>query len=379
MPASTRRTLAVALLATTLVLTGCSDSDGDGDADADPVAAAEQRVAEAEDDLDDATAALDEASTQLCEGSAEYVEAVDQYGGLLTDAEATVGAVTAAGADLEEPREEVTASIDEVHQAQEALEDAGEALADAQASLDEARTGSTAAPTSTTTTAPQVSAGTVDRVEQAEDDLDDAFADIDPETPLSDATEAVNAAAFAVQVAWTQLLAEAGCLADQQAEVVTAVESYTRSLQTALATAGYLEGEVDGVYGPTTVTAVEQLQTDSGLPVTGLVDRATAEALDDAVVAAGGDAASTELAHVAALQTVLTVTGYWTGPIDGEWSDALTAALESLQSDLGVEPTGEVDAATVAAAQAALEEARTPTETTTTTESEPSTTSTTSP
>lgn len=160
---------------------------------------------------------------------------------------------------------------------------------------------------------------------------------------------------------------------------MTTVADYSRRLQSALSTAGYYEGEIDGVYGPATVDAVERLQSDAGLPVTGLVDRATAAALDDAVTAAGGDTAAAELAHTAALQTVLTVTGHWTGPIDGEWTDALTAALQAFQTDLGVEPTGVVDPATIAAAQRALEDARTPTPPTTTEPDDGSTTSSTIP
>jgi peptidoglycan hydrolase-like protein with peptidoglycan-binding domain len=79
------------------------------------------------------------------------------------------------------------------------------------------------------------------------------------------------------------------------------------------------------------------------------------------VEAAGGEAATTEVAHTAALQSVLTVAGYWTGPIDGEWSDALTGALQAFQTDLGVEPTGVVDPATIAAAQQALDDLQDPT------------------
>jgi hypothetical protein len=36
------------------------------------------------------------------------------------------------------------------------------------------------------------------------------------------------------------------------------------------------------------------------------------------------------------LQQVLTALGYFSGPIDGQWSDELTAALSALQADLGV-------------------------------------------
>ena len=73
---------------------------------------------------------------------------------------------------------------------------------------------------------------------------------------------------------------------------MTAVADYTTSLQTSLQTAGYYDGPIDGVYGPSTVAAVEALQTDAELPVTGVVDQATAAALTAAVLAVNGDAAS---------------------------------------------------------------------------------------
>jgi predicted lipoprotein with Yx(FWY)xxD motif len=54
------------------------------------------------------------------------------------------------------------------------------------------------------------------------------------------------------------------------------------------------------------------------------------------------------------LQTILSLAGYWEGPIDGVWTDELTQALMDFQTALGVEPTGAVDAATIAAFQQAL-------------------------
>ncbi len=370
-----RRTLVIGTLL--LILAACGDDDGgsSGEPAPDPLTAAQQDLDEAEAALAEASTALDEAGAQFCDESEAYIEAVDGYGGLLTDAEATVGAVTTAGADLEEPRETVTASADEVRRARDELTEAELQVAEAEAALAEVQTGTTAPPVTTTTSVPLVPDEAVDRVEQAEADLADAFEGVDESTPLSEATEQVNAAAVSVQVAWIQVFASAGCLGDEEhLEAVTAVADYTRTLQSALATAGYYEGEIDGVYGPATVDAVERLQEDAGLPVTGLVDRATAAALDEAVAAAGGDVAAAELAHTAALQTVLTVTGYWTGPIDGEWTDALTAALQAFQTDLGVEPTGVVDPATIAAAQLALDEARTPSTTSSTTTPTTSTT-----
>jgi peptidoglycan hydrolase-like protein with peptidoglycan-binding domain len=353
-----------------VLLAGCSDTDGDGDVDADPVAAAEQRVSRAEDALADAQAGFEDASATFCDDSADYIEAVDRYGGVFSDAEATVGDVTTAGADLEQPRDAVQSSADAVRSARDDVAQAEQELSDAQAALAAAQSGTTAPPAdaTTTTTEPLVPEATLARVEQAEADLDAAFEGVTEDTPLSEATEQVNAAAFALQVAWLRLFADAGCLADdQQQRAVTAVAEYTTALQTALTAAGYLDGAIDGVYGPETVDAVEQLQTDNGLPVTGVVDQATAAALEQAVVDAGGEAATQAVAHTAALQSVLALAGYWTGPIDGQWSDALTAALQALQTDLGIPPTGVVDAETLAAMQQAIEAVRNPTTTTTST------------
>ena len=57
------------------------------------------------------------------------------------------------------------------------------------------------------------------------------------------------------------------------------------------------------------------------------------------------------------MQQTLKLAGYWDGPVDGQWTDALTGALEELQKDLGVKVTGTVDAATIAALEKAIAEA----------------------
>ena len=103
----------------------------------------------------------------------------------------------------------------------------------------------------------------------------------DSRAGLAEAGARFNAAAFALEVAWLRLFADAGCLSeDQEAEAVAALAEYTTALQTGLQTTGYYDGEIDGLYGPATVAAVEALQTDADLPVTGYVDRATAAALE---------------------------------------------------------------------------------------------------
>ncbi len=356
----------VALVAgVVLVLAACGDDSATTNTTAaDP----QQQVDDAQVALDEAQSAFDDASSTFCDDSADYVDAVDRYGQVLSQSEVTVGDLTTAGADLEAPREGVQSSAGAVVEARDQVAQAHQDLADAQAALAAAQTGTTVAPPTTTTIAPLVPPATVDRVQEAEDDLASAFEGVTEDTPLTEATEQVNAAAFALEVAWLRLFADAGCLSDEQgAQGLQALVDYTTALQTSLTTAGYYQGEVDGVYGPQTVDAVEALQADSDLPVTGYVDRATAAALEGAVTAAGGAAADQAIAHTAALQSLLTIAGYWTGPIDGQWTDALTAALQELQSDLGLPATGVLDAQTLAAIQQAIGEVQAETPPTTTT------------
>jgi peptidoglycan hydrolase-like protein with peptidoglycan-binding domain len=356
-----RRAALIGAVPLLLLAAGGGDDDDDDAAATDPVTEAQQRVEDVRAELDDAQTALEDAHGAFCDDSREYIAAVDRYGQVFNEAAVAVGDVTTAGADLEEPEEAVRSSADDVVEARDRVAAAEQELADAEAALAEAESGTSGPPAETPTTTTVVPPATVDRVEQAHDDLATAFEGVNEATPVREATEQVNSAAFALQVASLRLLADAGCLSDdQQAEAVQAVVDYTTGLQTSLATAGFYEGEIDGIYGPETVAAVEALQTDLGLPVTGLVDRATAAALEDAVAAVGADAANLAIAHTAAVQSILAAAGYWTGPLDGQWTDALTAALQAFQTDLGVPATGEVDAATLAAARQALAGLTTP-------------------
>ena len=338
----------------------------------DPVAAAEARVGEAESAMTASQEALDAAAEQFCVDAGGYIEVLDRYGKLFTDDAATVGDIQTLGADLVEPRETVASAVNEVEEAKAALAAAGQELADAQAALVEAIATASSLPTSsttpaTTTTTTLVPPATIERVQQAEDDLAQASEGITAATPLAEATAEYNSAAFTLQIAWLRLLYDAGCLTDeQQAQAVEQVTAYTTAVQTELQQVGYYEGPIDGIYGPATVDAVKRLQADSGLPETGFLDKATAEALDELLAELGLQAAAADLTYTASVQTVLTLTGFWQGPIDGVWTDELTAALQEFQIALGVEPTGIVDAATLAAFQqalAALAAAPTPTST----------------
>jgi len=215
------------------------------------------------------------------------------------------------------------------------------------------------APTTTTVVPP----ASLNRVKQAEADFAAAAAGITDSTPIVEAAVELNSAAFALEASWLKLLSDAGCLTDeQQSAAAQKLVEYTVALQTELQAGGYYQGDIDGIYGPQTLAAVKQVQTDAGLPVTGLVDQATALAMDK-------KAAGNALLQTTALQTVLKLTGYWAGPVDGKWTPDLTDALKTFQTDLGVEPTGVIDPATLAAFELAVETAQSapPPSTTTTT------------
>jgi peptidoglycan hydrolase-like protein with peptidoglycan-binding domain len=328
----------------------------------DAVAAAQARVDAGQAAVADAQGALSEAGKTFCGVATDYVEALDRYGKLFTDEAATVGDVKTTGADLVAPREAVSAAGSGVEAAKTALTQAEQELIDAQAALTAAIASASSKPAPTTTPATAtpttlVPRATMERVQQAEKDLADAEKGITDQTLLTDATAEYNSAAFALQIAWLQLLSEAGCLTDkEQANAVEQVTAYTTQLQTELKQVGYYTGAIDGIYGPQTVAGVKKLQADSGLPETGFVDAATSRALDEKLAALGQQTAAAAMTQTASVQTVLKLTGFWTGAIDGKWTDELTAALKEFQKKLGVKPTGEVDAATLGAFEQALSE-----------------------
>ena len=339
-------------------LAGCGgDPDGSSAVDL-----AKARVSAAEEDLAEARADFADASAEFCGASEDYILALDRYGDVLTQTAVTVGDVNDAGSDLEEPRDDAVAGADAAVAAQQAVVDAEQELAEAQAELKAAKNpsaSSTPSPTVSSSPTPLAPKASVNRVEQAEQELQAAQRGITDDTPLVQASQQFNAAVVAVEMAWLRLFADAGCLTDeQQVQAEAAVRDYTTALQTSLAEAGYYLGEIDGIYGPATVDAIETLQEAHGLPSTGTVDRATAAALQDDLDAQGGAAAQQEVATTAAVQQTLELAGYWDGPVDGMWTPALTEALKEFQTALGVEPSGTVDAATLAAFEKAIAEAQ---------------------
>jgi murein L,D-transpeptidase YcbB/YkuD len=235
---------------------------------------------------------------------------------------------------LQQPAQDTVASAEAAVSAQQQVVAAEKALADAKAALSAAQaaaSGTSTKPASPTTTTPSPTVTplappeTVNRVKQAEADFAAARSGITDQTPLDQASQQFNAAAVALEMSWLQLFADAGCLTDeQQKEAEAAVRDYTSALQHSLAEAGYYQGEIDGVYGPATVDAVKALQKADGLPVTGTVDKATSAALQGDLLAKGGAAAQQAQASTAAVRQTLKLAGFWTGPVDGNWTTALT-------------------------------------------------------
>ena len=346
---------AAAVSASAVVLVACG-SDGGNNA----VQVAQARVTMKEKALSAARADATAATAAFCEASTAYIGTLDRYGDVLTATAPTVGDVNDAGTDLAEPREEAIGKAEAAVAAQQEVVTAEQELAEARAALKTAKSGSTGPQSTDSSSAspsatPLAPAETVNRVKQADSEFTAAQEGISAKTPIDQASQQFNAAAVALEMSWMRLLADTGCLTDeQQKQAQSAVRDYTVALQKSLAEAGYYKGDVDGVYGPATVDAVESLQKKHGLPVTGTVDKATEEALRADLAAKGGAAAQEAVASTAAVQQTLKLAGFWDGPVDGEWSAALTEAVKAFQTELGVKPTGEVNAATIAALEKAI-------------------------
>ena len=310
---SGRGGLIAACLATALIAAACG-SDGDS-TEASDVKAARDR---------------------FCNTSASYVQALDRYGRLFTEEGATVGDLRVSGKELSDSR----AAVEEAAAELQAANEATVASVNAEAASSSSVTGDTAKPLIV-----EVDDASIARLASSESEFVDALAGVDDSTPVVDASIEVSSAGYQLQVAWLVLLNDVGCFEGQaQSDALTATRDYVSALQADLQSAGFYDGAVDGVYGPITVTAVEALQRQAGLPVTGLLDRASQAALADLL-------AGQKSAQVSALQGLLTALGYWTEPIDGIWSDDVANALAKLQVGLGLEPTGQMDVATLRAIQ----------------------------
>jgi peptidoglycan hydrolase-like protein with peptidoglycan-binding domain len=122
------------------------------------------------------------------------------------------------------------------------------------------------------------------------------------------------------------------------AEQAAAAAAAVLELQQVMTTLGYYSGPIDGIYGDATTAAVKTMQTALGITADGIYGTETNAALGEK-----------GKGIVTALQTTLATYGYYSGPIDGDYGDATTAAVKKLQGDLGVTVDGRVGPDTVTA------------------------------
>lgn len=309
-----RRRILIGSVVVGLLIAGCSSS-GDGSSPT--------------------TASPSEAQKAFCADVGEYISALDVYGRVFTSAPLTIGDLQGAATRLEAGRTQVESSASDLENAIRAAN----AIAAATAGTD-----AVDATTTTTVLASQSAQEHIDAIDSAERELTRTLTRVDASTPVAQATVELQAAAFGLEQAYGSLFLDAGCLTTNPAAVET-VRAYVEGLQQDLATLGFYTGAIDGIYGPATVNAVKDLQASAGLPKTGLVDPATERALGSQLAAKG----TQQSLNIAALQGALTAAGFYTGPLDGAWSDSLESAVRAFQSSQSLPVTGTIDPATLAA------------------------------
>ncbi|MGH4051717.1 MAG: peptidoglycan-binding protein [Clostridium sp.] len=133
-----------------------------------------------------------------------------------------------------------------------------------------------------------------------------------------------------------------------------------RSLQQSLIKLGYNSGQIDGIFGSATQSAVKLFQKNKGLIVDGIVGNATWDVINKALqkppnpnptptptkpilkIGSTGEA-------VTYLQQSLTNLGYNPGPVDGIFGSATQSAVKSFQKNKGLIVDGIVGSNTWAA------------------------------
>ena len=120
-----------------------------------------------------------------------------------------------------------------------------------------------------------------------------------------------------------------------------------------------VRGGADGIFGPATATALKSFQTSQGLPATGVVDDATANALANPRAPSSGSSSGSADGfaiygergqRVLDLQNALLSAGVtFAGGADGAFGSATAGAIMSFQRQKGLPVTGKVDEATAKA------------------------------
>jgi peptidoglycan hydrolase-like protein with peptidoglycan-binding domain len=135
--------------------------------------------------------------------------------------------------------------------------------------------------------------------------------------------------------------------------------SATTAVQERLREAGVYNGASDGVWGPESQAALDRFQQARGMPVTGSINLATAQALGvgvprllpPAVVEPAAAAAPAALSQRAVrnVQARLRALGFYRAQPDGVWGAGTQSALERFQRGRGLEASGQINPATAQA------------------------------
>lgn len=110
------------------------------------------------------------------------------------------------------------------------------------------------------------------------------------------------------------------------------------SVQSELKLLGYYEGASDGIAGELTRVAIAEFQTDAGIEADGQFGPIT-----DGELAA---ALEKNESYVTDVQEHLAELNLYTGPIDGDYGEGTTHAIEAFQKSCDIEETGTLNIAT---------------------------------
>lgn len=134
----------------------------------------------------------------------------------------------------------------------------------------------------------------------------------------------------------------------------------TTLIQEKLSQAGVYGGRADGIWGPDSQAALERFQASRSLQVTGTLNQATvatlgvvpAELLAARQAMAPAAASVPETLSPAAIRNVqmrLRALGFYRAAPDGLWGAGTQTAIERFQQGRGLQPTGQMNPATVQA------------------------------
>ena len=112
----------------------------------------------------------------------------------------------------------------------------------------------------------------------------------------------------------------------------------TFRVQIDLKALGFFDGQIDGIAGEKTQTALKTFQTQQGISADGEFGPQTDLAMYPLLMA--------DIDYVEDLQKDLEDLGIYTGPIDGDYGNGTTAAVKKLQGSCDLEETGLIDIAT---------------------------------